>query len=299
MEGLKTLGLSLLALAIVIFSFTVYTVNEGQVGLLLQLGKLVKDKQGEPLQITPGLHFKLPLIEQIKKLDARVQTLDVQGSRVPTKKQNFLIVDYFAKWAIEEPALFYIRTGGNKSRTEALLRQQINDDLRSEFSKRTILEVIADDRTRIMSLLQEQADKNAASLGIKVIDVRIKRIELPETINNSVYKRMREKRRVMAQDNRSTGLAEKQKIEAKANSDASILIANAKAKAAQIRAKGVKEAASVYAKAYSQDLDFYRFYQSLKNYEVAFADKGDLLVLDPNSEFLKYFASIDGKKHAA
>lgn len=294
MQGLKKTVLTLLAVAFILFSFTVYAVYEGQVGLLLQLGKLVEDpKTKEPLKIMPGIHFKLPLIQQIHKLDARVQTLDVQRSRVPTKKQNFLIVDYYAKWAVESPSLFYKRTGGSKTRAEALLKQQINDDLRTEFSKRTILQVIADDRTKIMNILRTQADANAQDLGIRVLDVRIKQIELPESINNSVYKRMRKKREVMAQDNRSTGIAEKEIVEAKADAEAAIKIANAKAEAANIRAVGVKRASEIYADAYGKNKDFYKFYQSLQSYERAFADKGDLLVVDANSEFLKYFSTID------
>lgn len=290
MQSIKTSFLVATALVLVLLSSSIYVIQEGQRGIILTLGKIVTDGKSDlPKIFHPGLHFKWPLINQIRRMDVRIQTLDVQASRVPTKEQNFLVVDYYAKWSIEDPALFYTRTRGSKARTEALLQQQINDNIRAEFSIRSLLEVISEERTKIMDLLKTQASNSAQKLGIKVIDVRIKQIELPQTINDAVYERMRKKRLILARTYRETGHADAQKIRAVAQATADITKANALSHAAEIRAEGVRNAAKIYSDAYSQDKEFFTYYQSLTDYKMVFNDRKDIMVLDPNSQFFQYF----------
>lgn len=294
MQTVKTSFLLLIAGALLILSSSVYVLHEGQRGFVIKLGKIVTESDSDLPQVNkPGLHFKLPLITQVKKMDVRVQTLDVQASRIPTREQNFLVVDYFAKWAIDDLALFYTRTRGSISRAEALLQQQINDDIRAEFSNRPWLKVISQDRGNIMELLEARAKDSAKKLGIDVIDVRIKQIELPATINEAVYERMRKRRLIKAQENRSTGQAEALKTRAEGDKDAKIAKANALAKAADIRAEGIRQAAKIYADAYSQDLEFYTYYQSLTDYKTIFSQNKDMIVLDPDNQFFQYFKKSD------
>lgn len=296
MKTIKTSFLIILTLILLLVSSSVFTIREGHRGILLRLGKIATvDDQGTPKILKPGLHFKLPIINQVRKMDVRIQTLDVQAARVPTKEQKFLDVDYFAKWKIEDPALFFTRTRGSKMRTEELLQQQINDDIRAEFNTRSLLQVISEERGTIMDLLKNQAKISANKLGIKVIDVRIKRIELPGTINNAVYERMRKRRLILARTYRSTGLADAQKIRAKAEATANITKANARAEAAKIVADGVRKAAKIYADAYNQDLEFYTYYQSLMDYRTIFSESKDMIVLDPESQFFQYFKQSSKK----
>lgn len=267
-----------------------YTVTEGQRGLLLTLGKLAKDpKTNEAYVITPGLHFKLPLVTRVKKLDVRLQTLDVQASSIPTVHQIYMIVDYYAKWLIDNPALYYIRTGGSTLRAQDLLQQTINNDLRAEFGKHTWQDVVSAERAKIMQALKAHANESAKNLGIKIVDVRIKLIELPKAVNESVFKTMRETRNILAQERRSQGRATAEAINARAKADAEVIRANAIAKAAKVRAEGVKTAAKIYADSYGKDLEFYTFYKSLLAYRETFANKSDVLILNPNNQFFKYF----------
>ncbi|CAM4455361.1 MAG: Modulator of FtsH protease HflC [Legionellaceae bacterium] len=280
-------------LVLLIFYLCSYTVMEGQRAILLRLGAIKMDmKTGKTLVMVPGLHFKWPFIEQVRKFDIRLQTLDVETSdaksapRIVTREKKNVVVDYYVKWRITDLALYYQRALGQAN---TLLEQQLNDALRAEFGLRTINEVIADDRAIIMERLRILANSNAKNLGIGIIDVRIKRIDLPEEVSTAIFEQMRAEREKAAGEHRANGKAAAEAIRANADANATIIAASAKAQSAQIRSEGDMAAANIYADAYSKDPEFYAFYRSILAYKNTFANKKDIMVLKPDSKFFKYF----------
>lgn len=288
----KNIMIGVLVILALLFVSTVQ-VREGQRGITLRLGQIVMNPQtGMPKVLTPGLYFRIPFIYRVRKFDVRLQTLDLASSRMVTAEKKDVLVDSYVKWRISNPALFYTRTGGNYEQATLLLSQQINDGLRAEFGRRTIREVISDDRMDIMETLNRQANLNAKNLGIDVIDVRIKRIDLPTEVSSAVYDRMRAERERVAAEHRAQGKAEAEAIKATADATASIIIATAKADASRLRGEGDNLAAKIYADAYNKDPSFYAFYRSLQAYKDVFADKSDTIVIKPNNQFLKYFNGV-------
>lgn len=285
--------------AIIVAITCLFTISQGQAGLVLRLGKLKtvtgKNNQTEAKTYQPGLHFKLPLIDTLKKFDVRLQTLDIQSSRIVTKEKKDVIVDYYVKWRISNLSLYYKRTGGDAQKVGVLLDQQLNDALRAQFGRRTIQEVVSDDRAQIMTALNKRADDTAQSLGIDVIDVRIKRIDLPEEVSNAVYERMRAEREQSAKKHRSEGKAKAEAIRAQADAEATIIVAGAKAEANETRAIGDQLAAKIYADAYSKNVEFYAFLRSMNAYNASFSNKNDILVVTPDSAFFQYFNYPRGK----
>jgi modulator of FtsH protease HflC len=220
----------------------------------------------------------------------RLQTLDIKSSRIVTAEQKDVIVDYYVKWRISDPVLYYTRASGSAQHANLLLEQQLNDGLRAQFGRRTISEVVSDDRTTIMDALSQQANVNAQKLGIQVIDVRIKRIDLPTEVSTAVFERMRAERERVAMEHRSTGKASAEAIRANADANVTVMIAMAKEQAANLRAQADAQAAKVYTDAYSQNPDFYAFYRSLLAYKKVFNNReNNILVLRPDSQFFKYF----------
>ena len=293
-----TIG-TILFIAFILFSSTAYIVNEGERALLLRLGTIQTDPAtGKAYIKNPGLHFKLPIIMQAKTFDIRLQTLDIKSSRIMTAEQKDVLVDYYVKWRINNLLLYYTRTGGNLLQANLLLEQQLNDSLRAEFGKRKISEVISDDRTNIMDALNKQANANAQRLGIDIIDVRIKRIDLPTEVSTAVFERMRAERERVATEHRSTGKANAEAIRAQADANVTITLATAREEAARIRSEGDAIAAKIYAEAYSKNPQFYAFYRSIEAYRKVF-DKNNpnnMLVLKPDSQFFKYFNSEGGQE---
>ena len=287
----------LIILALFLIATGVYTVREGQRALVLRLGELVVNPQThQPEVMLPGLHFKVPAITKVRKLDVRLQTLDVDSSRILTAEQKYVIVDYFAKWRIKDVALYYKRTGALLYRTRMLLRQKTNDALRAAFGKRTIKEVISGDRVSIMMILKKKADESARSLGLQVIDLRIKGIDLPAEVRDSVFQRMSTEREQVATKHRSQGKAKAEAIQANADAAVAVMLANAKASAQKIRAIGDAKAANVYLNAYRKNPKFYTFYRSLKAYGQVFKNKSTIMVIKPNGRFFKYFSHSLSKK---
>lgn len=286
-------------IAFILFFSTAYIVNEGERALLLRLGTIQTDPAtGKAYIKSPGLHFKLPIIMQAKIFDTRLQTLDIKSSRIMTAEQKDVLVDYYVKWRINNLPLYYTRTGGNLMQANLLLEQQLNDSLRAEFGKRKISEVISDDRANIMDALNKQANANAQRLGIDIIDVRIKRIDLPTEVSTAVFERMRAERERVATEHRSTGKANAEAIRAQADANVTITLATAREEAARIRSEGDAIAAKIYAEAYSKNPQFYAFYRSIEAYRKVF-DKNNpnnMLVLKPDSQFFKYFNSEGGKE---
>lgn len=276
-----------------------YVVQEGQQALLLRLGKIQMDSAtGKAYIKGPGLHFKTPFVMQAKIFDTRLQTLDIKSSRIMTAEQKDVLVDYYVKWRINNLALYYTRTGGNLTQTQLLLEQQLNDSLRAAFGRRKITEVISDDRANIMDSLNQQANANAQRLGLDVIDVRIKRIDLPSEVSTAVFERMRAERERAATEHRSTGKANAEAIRAQADANATITIATAKEEAARIRSEGDSQAATIYADAYGKNAQFFAFYRRLEAYR-KILDKNvsdNIIVLKPEGPFFKYFNNSDGSK---
>lgn len=276
------------ALTIFVFS-CFFTIKEGEHGILLRLGKLVPGATAKEVKtLGPGLQFKLPIIETVRTFDTRLQTLTIQSSRIVTKEKKDVMVDYYVKWRIQNIAEYYKSTGGNELKAESLLEQQLNTNLRAAFGKRTISELVSGGRDNIMEVLRNNAEEQAKALGVHVVDVRIKGIELPESTSNAIYQRMRADMQKIANKHRADGQAESAIIRANADASTSVALATAKSKGQVIRARGQAEAAKIYAEAYSKNAAFYQYYRSLKAYQGSFNGPQSTLVLDQNNAFFEY-----------
>lgn len=301
MKDIRDVNLVGLIIGLFLVFSSFFTVHQTQNALKLRFGKIVTDRNDRPVVYQAGLHFKLPILNQVKKFDIRLHTLDESSSRLLTENQKYLLVDYYAKWRIADLALYYKSTSGNESVTTDLLRQKINDSLRAAFGRHTVSEVISGERANIMNELRRDADKNAQSLGIQVVDVRIKKIDLPEQVSESVYERMRTQRHQIAEMHRSEGKKMAEKLMADAEADVTVTLATAQAKAAKIRAQGVRQSAAIYANAFNKNPGFYSLYRSLIAYEHAFKGKQDILVLGPKNDFFTYLdnpsKSPEGLEH--
>lgn len=285
------LAVGLIALALLLMVFTsLFTITQGQHAIVLRLGRLVNDSKTNEVKIVPpGLHMKMPFIESVRAFDTRIQTLDIKSSRIVTKEKKDVIVDYYVKWRIENLARYFKATGGNQFKAETLLEQQLNTYLRAQFGKRTISDVVSGGRDDLMDILRERAEQQAGQLGIHVVDVRIKGIELPANTSNAIYQRMRADMQKIANRHRADGHAAAEAIQAKADANVTVLLAKARSEAQMIRARGQAKAAAIYGQAFGQNQDFFAFYRSLKAYESSFDNKQDILVLDQDSAFFTYF----------
>jgi membrane protease subunit HflC len=284
-----SLGIVVLLLLTLLFT-SMFTVIQGQQGIILRLGRLIVDNQTDKVKVfSPGLHFKTPFIENVRLFDTRIQTMDIKSTRIVTKEKKDVMVDYYVKWQIADLAQYFKSTGGNQFKAETLLEQQLNTLLRAQIGKRTISDVVSGGRDDVMDLLRKAAEKQASELGIKVVDVRIKGIELPANTSNAIYQRMRADMQKIANRHRADGQAAAEKIQAKADADVTVLLAQTRSDAKRIRAVGQAEAASIYAKAYSQNKVFFALYRSLLAYEDSFNSKNDILILDQSSSFFDYF----------
>ena len=286
MPHLPISGKGLLGIAatlVVILMFSLFTVTETETAIRFRLGEIV-DADYEP-----GLHWKVPVINNIQKFDARVQTLDTDPERFLTAEKKNVIVDSFVKWRIAEVGRFYTAVAGDPIRANLRLDQIIKDGLRSEFSKRTLQEVVSGDRRQIMEILSSAATTEAQQLGIDVLDVRIKRIDLPAEVSNSVFQRMRAERERVAKDFRSRGAEAAERIRADADRQRTVILAEAYRDAERTRGEGDAKAAEIYANAYNKNADFYSFYRSLNAYRGTFGSKNDIMVLQPDSKFFQYF----------
>lgn len=296
MAAIKNFSLFIILIVLLAVFGAIYTVNEGQKAFVMRLGEIIKDPAtGQGRVINPGLHFKLPFINSVRYFDVRLRTMDVQSSRILTDQQKYVLVDYYTKWRISDLPLYFQRTGGFGLRAENLLAQKINNALRAAFGQLSMSEVISGQRLNVMLILKQKADESAQGLGIDVIDVRIKRIDLPREVSESVFARMRTERQQVATKHRSDGHAAANAMRAEADAKATVLLANAKRDAAQIRAKGVTRAAKIYTDSYQKDTEFYAFLRSLDAYQNSFTGKSDLIVLQPEGEFFKYFKRFKKK----
>lgn len=284
---------------LMVFVTCVFTIYQGEHAILLRLGRIVQDSAtGQAKVVGPGLHLKTPFIENVRVFDTRMQTLDIKSSRIVTKEKKDVIVDYYVKWRIKDLARYYTSTGGNELKAQTLLEQQLNTSLRAEFGKRTIREVVSGGRDDVMDILRVNAERGAAGLGIGVIDVRIKGIELPENTSNAIFRRMRANMQEIANSLRADGTAAAEAIQAAADAQVTVLLAKAKSDGQMVKARGQAEAASIYSAAYGKNKEFFAFYRSLKAYENSFKSKQDILVLDQSSSFFDYFKHSLAGVHA-
>lgn len=289
MNATKTILGILAFIILMIVLASVFTITQGQHGILLRLGRIVSDKEGVARILGPGLHVKTPFIENVRIFDTRIQTFDIKSSRIVTKEKKDVIVDCYVKWRIDNLARYYTSTGGNEFKAETLLEQQLNTSLRAEFGKRSISEVVSGGRDDIMGVLRARAEQQAGALGITIVDVRIKGIELPENTSNAIYQRMRADMQKIANRHRADGHAAAEAIQATADAQVTILLAKAQSEGQMIKARGQEQAAVIYSEAFSKNKEFFTFYRSLKAYENSFNDKQDILVLDQSASFFDYF----------
>lgn len=283
------------ALLLLLTVSAVFIVFEGQRGIVFEFSKIKRDgTSGEMKVYEPGLHFKFPFINTVKKLDARIQTLDEAPDRFVTAEKKDVIVDSFVKWRIVDFSTYYLRTSGSTENARALLKQKVNNGLRTEFGARTIKEIVSGDRDAIMAKALDSAESSREDLGIEVIDVRIKAINLPTEVSNSIYDRMRAERTAVAKEHRSQGQEQAEIIRATIDAKVTVMLAEAQKNAQEIRGEGDALAAKVYADSYGQDAEFFNFFRSLEAYEKSFSSKNDILVVKPDSDFFNYLK--DGKK---
>ena len=293
-RDIKNFAIGAFLLVFIVVS-TLFTVKEGEQGIVLRLGEILQSQNGNVITYEPGIHVKLPLIEIVKKFDVRLRTFNVPSSRILTKEQKMVHVDYYVKWKISDVAKYYKTTNGLLEHAQRLLEQRINNALRASFGERTISDVISAERENIMSTLKDKANENSNNIGIEVVDVRLKQIDLPKEVSLSVYERMRADREKVATKYRSDGRSAAEKIRATADADVTVILATAKSDSAKIRASGDTEAAAIYNDAYEKDQGFYNVLRSLQAYVNSFKSSKDFLVLKPNIEYFKYFHGVDEK----
>lgn len=289
----QNIGVVLVATVVllVVLSLSMFVVDQRQNAIVFRFGEIVSIKK------TPGLFFKLPLVDNVRYFDVRVLTIESsEPERFLTSEKKNVLVDLFVKWRIAEVEKYYVSVNGEESRAQTRLLQTINDGLRAEFGNRTVHDVVSGERDRIMELMREKANEDARKIGVEVLDVRVKRVDLPQEVSQSVYSRMDAERKRVANELRSTGAAESEKIRADADRQREVTLAQAYREAERIKGDGDAKAAAIYARAYEQNPEFYAFYRSLEAYKQSFKNKSDVLVLEPNSEFFKYFKNSKPSK---
>jgi membrane protease subunit HflC len=270
-------------ITVIIISQSIFVVSEIERAVKLRFGEIVQ------FDLEPGLHFKWPIVNSVRYFDSRILTLDAQPQRYLTSEKKALMVDSFIKWRIKDVAKYFTTTGGDEERAKRLLSQRVDTGLRNEFGIRTVKEVVSGERDQLMNSLTSMLDKIAQEeLGVEVIDLRVKRIDLPLEVSDSVYNRMRTERQRLARELRAQGNEVAEKIRATADKDKTIILADAYREAEETRGNGDAKATATYAEAYSKDPEFYDFTRSLKAYQATFQSKGDILLIDPDSDFFKY-----------
>ena len=268
---------------LVIVAMSIFTVDQRQYALVFQLGEVKR------VITEPGLNFKIPMIQNVRYFDRRILTLDNnEPERFITSEKKNVLVDSYIKWRIVDPNLYYISVGGDEARAKTRLNQTVNAGLREEFGKRTVHDVISGERDRIMEDMRVKADTDSRKIGVEIVDVRLKRVELPNEVSEAVYRRMEAERKRVANELRSEGAAEAEKIRADADRQREVIVANAYRDAQKIKGDGDAQATAIYGQAFNQNPEFYSFYRSLEAYRASFKNKSDLLVVEPGSEFFKY-----------
>lgn len=280
---------SLTALVVVVFSLCAYTVDETERAILLKFGEIKR------ADIKPGLHWKIPFINNVKFFDSRILTLDVKPDLFPTSEKKYVYVDFFVKWRIDNVRDYFVATNGIEERANNRLSQITKDELRDEFASRTIKEAVSGERADIMTALVIKANELSKELGIEIVDLRVSRIDYEENISESIYDRMRAERDRVAKDFRARGKESAERIRASADRERQITLADAYKTSELLRGEGDATAADIYAKAYGKDQEFYTLTKSLTAYQQTFTGKDDILVLEPDSQFFRYFNQSKAK----
>jgi modulator of FtsH protease HflC len=271
---------------LIVLSMSVFVVDQRQNAIVFQLGEVVS------VITTPGLNFKVPLMQNVRYFDSRILTLDAgEPERFITAEKKNVLVDAFIKWRIVDVKQYYISVGGDEVRARTRLLQTVNSSMREEFGKRTIHEVVSGEREKIMDVLRDKTDIDARKIGVQVLDVRLKRVDFPPEISDSVYRRMDAERKRVANELRASGAAEGEKIKADADKQREVILAEAYRDAQKTKGEGDAKASALYAAAFGRNAEFYSFYRSLEAYKQSFKDKNDVMVLDPSSAFFKYLKS--------
>ena len=283
MSNKSTLGIIFAAIVVALMFSSAYLVDEREKAIVFKFGEIIKS------DVEPGLHWKVPFINNVRYFDARVQTMDADPESYLTAEKKNLRVDSFVKWRVRDVHQYYTRLQGSKLNARSRLSQQVNDSLRQEFGKRSVQEVISGDRKLIMETVQKVMNDEAATLGIEVIDVRLKRVDLDSSISERVYQRMAAERQRVAKELRAQGEEVAEEIRADADRQQTILLADAERDAEVIRGEGDATATAAYATTFGKDAEFYNLYRSLNAYKSSFNSKQDLMIVDPSSEFFKYF----------
>jgi modulator of FtsH protease HflC len=290
MKKLSVVLLTLFA-SLVMLSLSAFTVDEREYAIVFRLGELISVKK------EPGLYFKMPLVENVRYFDKRIMTLNwEEPDRFITSEKKNVLVDSFVKWKIVDPAKYYVSVKGDEAQAERRLSQTVNDGLRAEFGKRTIHDVVSGERSEIMEILRQRADKDSRQIGIQILDVRLRRVDLPKEVSESVYQRMDAERKSVANELRSQGAAAAEKIRADADKQREVIIAEAYRDAQKNKGEGDAIASEIYANAYNKNPEFYAFYRSQEAYKQSFKSKSDVMVLDQSSDFFKYMRSSAGVK---
>ncbi|GAB4117673.1 MAG: protease modulator HflC [Sideroxydans sp.] len=270
-------------IALVLLSMSVFVVDQRQSAIVFQLGEVMR------VETAPGLKFKLPLVQKVRFFDSRILTLDtVDPERFITAEKKNVLVDSYVKWRIVDVKQYYVSVGGDEARAKTRLLQTVNSAMREEFGKLTIHDVVSGKRDELMRVVQEKTDSDARRIGVEVLDVRLKRVDFPVEISDSVYRRMEAERKRVANELRATGNAESEKIRADADRQRQVILSQAYRDAQKIKGEGDARATALYASAFGRNPEFFAFYRSLEAYKQTFKDKSDVMVLDPSSSFFKY-----------
>ncbi len=289
MSGRNLTFLVIIVAAIFVASNSLYVIKETERGVLLRFGEVVDPN------LEPGLHAKVPFVNNVRKFEGRILTVDSQPEPFFTQEQKAVIVDSYAKYRVDDTAKFYTATNGEESRASGLLAQRVNDGLRNQVAIRTIQEVVSGERDQLMDVIKKELDSVAREeLGVEVVDVRVKQIDLPDDVSESVYRRMNAEREKEARERRSQGQELAEGIRAAADREVTVLLANAYRDAEQIRGEGDAQATRIYAEAFGEDPEFYAFTRSLRAYQDAFSGSGDIMLVQPDSEFFRYLKDSSG-----
>lgn len=279
------------ALLLIIIMSSLFVVDQRRLAIVFQLGEI------KEVIDTPGLKAKFPLIQNVMFFDKRILTIDTpEPERFLTAEKKNVLVDHFVKWRIIDPKLYYESVSGDETRARTRLLQTVNSGLREEFGRRTVHDVVSGERDVIMERMRNRADQDARQIGVQVLDVRLKRVELPTDVSGSVYQRMEAERKRVANELRSQGAAISEQIRADADRQQEVILAEAYREAQKVQGEGDARATAIYAEAYSQDPEFYSFYRSLEAYRSSFANKGDVMVVDPSSDFFKFLKNPSGTR---
>lgn len=282
----------ILTVLVIIGSSAIYIVDEREQAILFQLGEVVDVKT------SPGLYFKIPIAQNVRYFDSRILTMDTEEpERFITSEKKNVLVDLFVKWRIVDVKQYYISVRGDEALAQTRLAQTVNSSMRDEFGNRTVHDVVSGERDKIMEIMRQKANIDAKKIGVEVVDVRLKRVDLPQEVSDSVYRRMEAERKRVANELRSTGSAEAEKIRADADRQREVILAEAYREAQKIMGDGDSQAAAIYANTFQKNPEFYSFYRSMEAYKQAFKNKTDILVLEPSSDFFKYIKGAgDSKK---